>query len=31
MDAAARECLNIEWDKLEMKQGQRGSFSAKGR
>jgi hypothetical protein len=31
MDAAARECLNIEWDKLEMKQGQQGRFSAMSR
>jgi hypothetical protein len=30
-EANATACLNIEWDKLEMKQGQQGSFSAKGR
>jgi hypothetical protein len=30
-EANATACLNVEWDKLEMKQGQQGSFSAKGR
>jgi hypothetical protein len=27
-EAKVRECLNTEWDKIEMKQGQRGNFTA---
>ena len=27
-DANAMQCMNTEWDKLEMKQGQRGNFTA---